>query len=282
MTLSEYLNEWIEIYVEPFRRPNTIDCYRRSITYLPSELASKPLEQIDGLSLQKAINRQAAEHPRTAQLTYATLHAALARAVRLRMLPYSPMDGCDKPQHTPKQTAILTVKQMQNYLQAARDSDVWPLLLLIATLGLRRGEALGLRWVDIDGETLHVKYQRIDGQLAPLKSRASNRRLKLPPALTMELMLWPRSGDYIVDTWPKHLYNMHVNVLQAAGLPHVTLHGLRHSMATASVADGTPIKVLQAILGHSTYKLTADLYADHLTDAAYTANSIAHVCKMVL
>jgi integrase len=282
MTLSDYLAEWLETYVTPFRRPNTIACYRRCIAGLPSALAAVELAQLDGLRLQRAINTQAAQHERTAQLTYAVLHAAMARAVRLRLLTYSPMDGCDKPRHTPERAAILDRAQITAYLAAARHSDTWPLLMLITTLGLRRGEALGLRWVDLQGGVLHVQHQRIGGELAPLKSAASNRRLTLPNALQMELMMWPHSGAYIVDTWPKHLYAEHYKAVQAAGLPHVTLHGLRHSYATASVACATPIKVLQAILGHSTYKLTADLYADHVADAAYTAPSIAYVCDMVL
>ena len=282
MTLSDYLQDWLDTYVVPFRRPNTIACYRRCMESLPSALAALELDQLDGLRLQRTINTQATQHERTAQLTYAVLHAALARAVRLRLLTYSPMDACDKPRHTPRQASILDATQIAAYLMAARHSDVWPLLLLITTLGLRRGEALGLQWADINGDVLHVQHQRIGGELAPLKTAASNRRMTLPGALQVELMMWPHGGAYLVDTWPKHLYAEHYRALQVASLPHVTLHGLRHSYATASVAAGTPIKVLQAILGHSTYKLTADLYADHVADAAYTAPSIAHVCDMVL
>ena len=139
-------------------------------------------------------------------------------------------------------------------------------------------------WADIDGCTLHVQRQRIRGEAAPLKSASSDRRLQLPPPVMATLARWPRPirGGWVVDTTPKRLYNHHVRVLQAAGLPHVTLHELRHSMATACVASGTTIKVLQAILGHSTYKLTADLYADHLTDPAYTADSLQRLCQLVL
>ena len=54
----------------------------------------------------------------------------------------------------------------------------------------------------------------------------------------------------------------------------MTLHGLRHSFATAAVQQGVPIKVLQAALGHAKYQLTADLYADHLPERSTVSRSV--------
>lgn len=287
MTLREYLDIWLQTYVVPFRRPNTVACYRRAIASLPADLGNVELPQLDSLHLQCAINTQAIELPRAAQLTYATLHAALARAVRLRLLPYSPMDGCDKPQHAPKRTDILTPHQLHEYQREARRSDCWPLLMLMANMGLRRGEALGARWEDIHGGVLQIQHQRMRNagsyELCPLKSRASNRALQLPEPIIAELYAWPVRGlrGYLCDVTPEHLAREHDSAITRAALPHVTLHGLRHSMATALVATGTPIKVMQAILGHSDYALTADLYADHLQDAGYTAGELARMCKMI-
>lgn len=59
MTLSEYLAIWLQTYVEPFRRPNTIACYERAIASLPDDLAETELVQLDSLRLQHAINTQA-------------------------------------------------------------------------------------------------------------------------------------------------------------------------------------------------------------------------------
>lgn len=288
MTLREYLEIWLQTYVEPFRRPHTVECYERAIASLPCELANTELTLLDSLHIQHAINTQARSTPRAAQLTFATLHVALAKAVRLRMLPYSPMDACDKPAHEPKRTAILTVQQLQAYQQAARESDCWPLLLLMSACGLRRGEALGVCWTDINGGVLTVRHQRMREQgryeLCPLKSKASNRVLKLADPIKAELYSWPVRGlrGFVVDTTPEHLANEHAAAIRRAKLPHITPHGLRHSMATALVATGTPIKVMQAILGHSDYSLTADLYADHMQDAGYTAPELARMCRMMM
>lgn len=90
--------------------------------------------------------------------------------------------------------------------------------------------------------------------------------MQLPEELLQLLQSWPRRlyTPYICDMTPEKLNKEHNAVLSAAGLPHVTLHGLRHSFATLAVTEGIPVKLLQVALGHSTYKLTADLYADHL------------------
>ena len=279
MHTEDYLQLWLESYIIPRRRPNTAACYRRAIDALPLAVLRCELDTLNGLQLQAAINQQAARYPRAAQLTYTTLHVAMAKAVALHLLPYSPMDGVEKPEHSARKTAILTVEQLPVYLSAARSVPSWPLLLLMATCGLRRGEALGLTWAAVDWQagTLAITQQRgrVPGrgmQTAVLKTGASVRVLPLAGPVARELAAWraaqPVLTRWVLDTTPERLARDHASALAAAGLPHVTLHGLRHSMATAAAEAGAPIKLLQAVLGHSTYKLTADLYADHVRAAA--------------
>ena len=137
--------------------------------------------------------------------------------------------------------------------------------------GLRRGEALGLRWSDIDVEastiTITHQRQRVGGsyQLRPLKSTAAHRSLLLPPELMRLLQAQPRTmTGYLVDTTPELMRKDHLFAIRSAHLPPGTIHGLRHTMATLSAGAGCPMKLLQSALGHSTYQLTADLYAAHL------------------
>lgn len=282
MLTGDYLQLWLDTYITPRKRPNTAACYRRAIDALPLAVLRCELTDLNGLQLQAAINHQAARYPRAAQLTYTALHVAMGKAVALHLVPYSPMDGVEKPDHTPVRTAILTVEQLPAYLSAARSVPSWPLLLVMATCGLRRGEALGLTWAAVDWQagTLAVTQQRgrVAGrgmQTAALKTGASARVLPLAGPVARELAAW-RAGQavltrWVLDTTPERLARDHASALAAAGLPHVTLHGLRHSMATAAAETGAPIKLLQGVLGHSSYKLTADLYADHVRPVAYGA-----------
>ena len=279
MLTDDYLKLWLETFIVPRRRANTVACYRRAIDGLPQHVLQRELDQLNGLRLQAAINHQAERYPRAAQLTYTALHVAMNKAKALHLVAFSPMDGVEKPEHSARKTAILTVEQLPAYLSAARSVPSWPLLLLMATCGLRRGEALGLTWAAVDwtAGTIAICQQRgrVAGrgmQTAALKTGASARVLPLAGPVARELAAW-RAGQavltrWVLDTTPERLARDHAAALAAAGLPHVTLHGLRHSMATAAAEAGAPITLLQAVLGHSTYKLTADLYADHVRAAA--------------
>ena len=279
MLTEDYLQLWLETFIVPRRRPNTAACYRRAVAALPSDVTRCELGLLTGLQLQAAINQQATRYSRAAQLTYTTLHVAMAKAVALHLLPYSPMDGVEKPEHSARKTAILSADQLPGYLAAARSVQGWPLLLLMATCGLRRGEALGLTWAAVDWTAGMIaicqQRGRVPGrgmQTAALKTGASARVLPMAGPVARELAAWrtaqPVLTRWVLDTTPERLARDHAAALAAAGLPHVTLHGLRHSMATAAAEAGAPIKLLQAVLGHSTYKLTADLYADHVRAAA--------------
>lgn len=276
MLAGVYLNQWLTTFVQPFRAANTVACYRRAINALPPAVAGCELAELDGLAIQAALNQQALEHPRAAQLTFATLHVALSKAVELGYIQRNPVAACIKPKHEAKRAAVLTVPELAVYVQHARAEPCFLLLLIIATMGLRRSEALGLQWsaIDLAGCVMHIRQQRLRVdrryQLRPLKSRSSVRTLPIPAPVAQELgAVRVRSFGFVCDVTPEAIHKAHKRVIERAGLPAVTLHGLRHSVATAAVSAGCPVKVLQGILGHSAYQLTADLYADHLDAVAY-------------
>lgn len=283
MTTETYLLKWLDTFVTPFRATNTVACYRRSIRGLPAAVLQTDLQQLDALTIQCALNHQAARYPRAAQLTYAMLHTALSKAEQLRLVDRSPMVGCVKPAHTAARADVLGVDQLAAYLQAAQGQPGYALLILMAVCGLRRSEALGLQWRDVnfDAAVLDVRRQRLRQhhayQAAKLKSRAACRQLPLPPAVLAVLQQLRADqrerafAGWVCDLTPEALRRSHRAALTVAGLPlTVTLHGLRHSMATAAAAQGTPMKILQGILGHSKYELTANLYADHLSPDSFT------------
>lgn len=277
MNTLEYLTKWLDTFVQPFRAANTVACYKRAINALPASVLQLDLQQLDALTIQGVLNRQAVQHPRAAQLTYAMFHAALTKAEQLRLIDRTPMVACVKPIHEPARAAVLDPAQLTAYLQAAADQPGYALLLLMATCGLRRSEALGLQWRDINLQdaTMTICRQRLrlhhGYQTAPLKSRAAHRVLPIPDRVLFVLQQLRADQrerafcGWVCDTTPEALRKSHRAALRAAGLPiSVTLHGLRHSMATIAAAHGTPMRILQGILGHAKYDLTANLYADHL------------------
>lgn len=291
MQLGAYLSQYTSTFVKPFVRPSTAECYRRAYAAIPDPILSTDLSALDGMQLQAMLNAKAAMHPRAAQLLYSCLHRALAKAVVLGYIARNPSDACVKPVHHAARTGVLTADQLAQYLQQARSEPTFVLLLLMATCGLRRGEALGLCWsaVDLQEGTLQIRQQRlrVGGvyAVAPLKSAASRRTLSIGAELVSELRAC-RSAQrlhnlrgFLCDTNPSTLYKAHCRVLRRCGLPHVSLHSLRHSMATTAAGQGCPIKILQGILGHAKYDLTADLYANHLSMDVFRPHldAVAHV-----
>lgn len=274
MTLGEWLQTWYDLYVEPSELAyNTKACYNRAVEAVKSSsLASLALEELTPLHLRRWLLSVAEETPRAAQLDRVMLSRALKIAAKLRLCPSGLVDPdvCPKTAHRPQKAAILTLPQLEAYMRRAAQLPEGPLLLLCCC-GLRRGEALGVMRSDFDfrAGTLRVQRQRLrqGGRLiaAGLKTEASERLLVLPPIVLDICRRAPiRFPGWLVDSTPDKLHKAHGRVIADLSLPHVTLHGLRHSYATAAVMGGTPIKVLQRALGHSRYQLTADLYADHL------------------
>ena len=282
MTLGEWLDTWMELYVWPADlAENTKKCYNRAVRAVPTHLRSTPLHQLTPIILRRWLLQVAEVHPRAAQLDRVMLHKALSIAAKAGEASPALCDPELLPEikHKAAKASVLNLEQLRAYLAAAlRTKDGLPLALMAC--GLRRSEALGARWeaLDLAAGTLSIVGQRLPESdvLSPLKSAAAYRVIELPPELTVILRRMPRPicGGWLCDIPSRSVYRVHEQLLMQAHLPRITLHGLRHSFATAAVQKGVPIKVLQGALGHARYQLTADLYADHLPPVSYVSRSI--------
>jgi len=188
--------------------------------------------------------------------------------------------------------AVWTAEQTAAFLSAVADDPLFPLFRLIALRGLRRGEAAGLGWseLDLDAGTLAVAQQLLefDGRrvLVPPKSAASVRIIALDAETTAvlrrhrdrQLAHRLRMGRHYRDhgfvfaapngepLHPDNLTRRFRRLVTQAGLPPVRLHDLRHGAATLTLAAGADLKVVQDLLGHSTIVLTADTYTSVLPE----------------
>lgn len=273
MLLGDWLEKWLEMYVDPSTlAQSTKACYHRAVDAVPTDIRQRDLSSISALDILPWLLDVARVHPRAAQLDRVMLSRALTIAAKLKLCDPGIIDPdtCPKPAHQPAKAQVMTRAQFAVYTEAAARTDVAP-ALLFCCCGLRRGEALGVRWEDLNlaEGTLMIRGQRLrqkDGYLyRPLKSASSYRQLQLPGSLVQLLRSWPRSlSGWVCDTTPEHLQTVHRKTIKAQSLPHVTLHGLRHTFATLTVMNGISMKRLQGALGHAKYSITADLYADHL------------------
>ena len=168
-------------------------------------------------------------------------------------------------------------------------SRLQPLIVLMLGSGLRRGEALALHWRDVDLSG-HVRVRwtlaRVDRRLVfdEPKTERSRRFVSLPSpvvellrrhkaALAAERLAalawapWEDHDDLVFPTHigtptdPRNALQAFANIAERAGLAGVTLHTLRHSAASALIASSAHIRVVQELLGHSSYGITADIYS---------------------
>jgi integrase len=165
--------------------------------------------------------------------------------------------------------------------------------------GLRRGETCALRWpsVDLDSERtrIHVDgtLQRVDGELVvlPPKSSRSRRTVPLPPDLAAllrrhraeqterRLLSGPawHGGEYVFDSGtgrpvdPDALGKAFHAACTTVGLRGARLHDLRHAAATALIEQGTNVRVVADLLGHSAVSFTLQTYVHPDEKAAAAA-----------
>ena len=284
MLLSAWLSSWLSLRAGSLA-PRTVECYSSTISlHINPHLGGVDLQHLTPAQLVGHMSMIAAGgHNRTAQLVHAVLHRALADAVQHRLLAFSPMADVPCPTYRKRPAVWLEPSQISVYVAAVHEDRHRLAWLLALSCGLRRGEICGLRWSDVDWsrQMLCIRNQRqrlADGRLVdlPPKSFAGNRDIPIPPQLLPSLRAARQIGGYVVSVngqpiTPSALDKAHARLLARAGLPHVRLHDIRHTMGAVGVRQGVPIKVLQVLLGHAHYSTTADIYAHVDTSAAREA-----------
>ncbi len=228
--------------------------------------------------------------PLTARHIRATLRRALADAVRDGLVGRNAAGDARPPYVAHRPVAYLDAPLVRRLLEATVADDYGNLYAVAVSTGLRLGEMLGLAWPDVDlvAGTLTVRRSLAmarDGgwALAQPKSTRSRRTIPLPglarDALVRESdrqadaraaagsASWQdRDGLVFTDSVGRPLRPEGVSAAfqrarEAAGLPHVPFHALRHSAATLMLAEGVPLAVISEWLGHSGIAITASSYA---------------------
>jgi integrase len=232
----------------------------------------------------------------TIRTTYTVLRIALDSAVRDGLIARNPAAAVGRPAVSRKEARYLSSADVDRLLKEAAGTRTYAAIALIAATGLRKGEALALRWNDIDLEAgvLRVRgtLARTEGQLVVTlpKTRASRRTLRLAPPVSALLRAhrkaqaaeriaaantWNEAG-YVFTTEsgqpidPRNFLRALEAVARRAGLEHVGVHTLRHSAASALLEAGIGLKTVSEMLGHSSVAITGDVY-QHVSDGAAQA-----------
>lgn len=306
-TLAEYLDEWLAT-IESTIRPATHHSYARNVTlHIVPRIGAIRLQQIDAATLNRLFsalqapgsNRSKPDRglsDRTVRYIATILHRALKDAVRWGRLTRNPSDAADPPRNVAatsrSELRTWTATELASFLRlSAGESDrLHPAWNFLALTGCRRGEALGLRWADVDLQTAtaSIRQTLIVVNHKPLfgtpKTGAGTRVIDLDkPTITSLRSLRKRQLEErlaIGDGWPDHdLVFTHADGrllhperfsreftrrIERYALPVIRLHDLRHTWATLALKSGIHPKVVQERLGHATINVTLDTYS-HVT-----------------
>jgi integrase len=227
------------------------------------------------------------------QFIHAVLRNALSNAMREELVSRNVATLVRIPSPRYKVGKGLTVDQVRLLLRAADGHRLYPLYLVAATMGLRRGELLGMRWedLDLDRGTLRVEktVQRVRGELRiqDTKTEASEATLPVPEVTWIALLdhqkaqtaervaageAWRDHGlvfpsEVGTPMEPRNLTRHFAGLRERAGLPTVRLHDLRHTVVTLLLELGVPPHLVQAIARHAHVDITLKIYAHSNLDA---------------
>ncbi len=288
-TVSELLEAWLAFKSSEISAP-TGEQYRYAVRHLKNGLGSVSLSKLRPQQIDQFLQSKHDLSPRYRKLLRTVLSMALDQGVRWQLLASNPAAYSAKIKQPEAEGRGLTDQQARSLLEAAHGDRLEALWVVMLLLGLRRGEALGLQWDDYDRHRriLTVTRQlRKDGTIGELKTKGSKRSIPVPVAVTDALethrsrqlseianlaaegIQWRNQGvifttgigSYLNPDNASHYFKA---LAKRAGLDDWHLHELRHSAASFMLVKGVPLEVVADILGHSSIRITADIYG-HLT-----------------
>jgi integrase len=266
--------------------------------YLVPTLGNRRLSRLSPTDVARMLSclEEKGYSPSTRRMARATLKRALRFAEQEGLVDRNVAAIAEGPKVPKRDGRTLTPEQARTFVEAVRGDRLEAAYVLALTLGLRRGEVLGLRWSDLEdrGDDLlvHVRQQLLrDHQgvrLAELKTAGSRRSLPLArPAIdaleqhrvrqeaeeVVRGARWRNDAELIFTSTvgtpldPEAFGRTVPRITKAAGLGHWSIHELRHSCASLLLAMEVPLEVVADQLGHSSIRVTKDVYG-HLLPGA--------------
>ena len=291
-TVAQFLDRWFAASA-PGWTEATQHQYRGVIKKrLLPHIGHIPLARLDTLAIQQcyAALTTAGYAPKSVVGAHGLLRSALADAVAWRNLQRNPADGA-KPPAAPRQAPVVwTADEAAVFLTKTANDRFAPLWRLGLDSGMRLGEMLALDWRSVDLERGVIGVSRTltrtttkEGWKVGTQAKTASSRRSIPigsatvSALRTErarqaerrlrcggswqdlgLVFDRGNGKWIAPTTIRHAFD---RAVERAGLPPMTPHGMRHTMATIMLAAGVHPKIAQERLGHSSITMTLDRYS---------------------
>lgn len=309
LTVTEFLDTWLEYKGRDMRKASTMRTYHDSVTrYLKPSLGFHLLAKLRPLDVEQALTAMLTQGKTPAMTAYSlmVLKMALKQAVIWDMVPRNVAQGVRPPKRTPTTFEVWTTEELQTFLASARGHRLYAAFHLAAVTGMRRGEVLGLQWGDLDFERGVVKVQRslveVGGQvqLETPKTQNSHRTIFLSQG-TMKMLQehqeqqrveaaelgsgWQHLGFVFASavgsaTIPSNLDRTYQLLIKKSGVRRIRFHDLRHTAASLMFRQGVSPKVVSTVLGHSDIAFTMRVYTHLYDDQRQTAAlDLATLCQ---
>lgn len=291
ITVRQYLVEtWLPA-MSARVRPSTHDTYTRLVNkHLVPELGDIRLQALDASAVTTFVGRlsESGLSAKSVRNIHAVLGKAMADAVDLGSVRVNPAVKAKLPRLERVKPRAWSTAQLGQFLRHVDGDRLAPLWRFLVATGCRRGEALGVRWsdVDLDAKLVRIAQQRVvvggTVRVGAPKTNAGVRSLAIDGATVAALRSWKAEQsaerllmgagwadtDGLVFThpdgsglWPQTITARFRTIAGELGYPAIGLHGLRHSAATFMIASGVSPKLVAERLGHSHIAITLALYS---------------------
>jgi integrase len=291
VTIGEFLQRWLKDYAIPNTRPRTAERYESDIRlYITPAIGHIQLAKLSPSDIQglEAKLLEQGKSLRSVQHLHFVLRESLKHAMRWGLTYRNVAEGVDPPRYRRKEVQPPDGGGVWHILRLAKETPYSSTYQFMAFTGCRRGEALGLRWSDVDLEngtaSIVQTLQRLKGKglvFQPPKSDKSRRSIALD-ATTIELLREHRGQQLLYQVElgavyqnrglvfpgplgepldPSVLTRNFERLARKAGMHGVRLQDLRHFHATLLLKAGTHPKIVQERLGHSSIGITLDTYS---------------------
>lgn len=280
ITVSEWLDIWYETKSATWKSSTRLDRARIIKKIIKPMIGKYKLSKLDGMTYEREfINKlfKKKYSPSTIKSYHTIFKIAVNAAVRNKTISENNIIDVMVPGDNKKTDNFLSQSDLNTLLSAAKEElniTTFTLLLLIANTGMRKGEAHGLQWQDIDFEKQTIKIERTrdeegtrspktsnsyrtirvdDTTLAPLKKyRSWCKQLKLRHGTHLEenefVFLSFKTGapvSYLTINYALR------RVIKKTGIKYITVHGLRHTHATILLNSKVSIATVAKRLGNT-------------------------------
>ena len=304
-TLEEYYQSYERPYLDVSVRSTSRRIYHTSFDlHILPVLGSKRLDEITRLDIERLVthllNKRYGKKKKkftrtTIAISMRCLTASVNRAIERGFIEKNPTKGTSKlfAQATVRNGEIqpLNADEVRLFLRTVLEHspEQYPLFLCAIHTGMRLGEVAALKWGDVDfnGKFLTVRRNYVEGEIIPFTKTKKIRRIDLSDTLLDALQqlkrerreVWLKKGNNEIPEWVfcnqqgnpadmQNVKNRHFyKCLEKAGLRRIRFHDLRHTFASLLIQDGQPLAYIKDQLGHSSIKLTVDIYG-HLEPGA--------------